>query len=119
MFHSVIWSDEGDPGAVFQQYRNDDISEHAAPPRDAMYLIALCAESDQHLPSMKTGAWLFDDQDESVYSHYHHEIRKNMTAGEVLHSMEAELQQLRRQLGETSGTPTPSKPWWRRLFGGA
>ena len=118
MFHSVIWPEDDQPGVTFQQSGPQEISEHSVPTQDAMYFIVLCAGNEANLPGLQNGSWLFDDEAESVYAHYHHEIRKNMSAGAVLQSMEAELQRLRTQLQESSATTPQSTPWWRRLFQG-
>ena len=118
MFHSVIWPDEEQPGVNFQQSGPQGITEQCVPTRDAMYFIVLCAGSEEALPELRSGSWLFDDEAESVYEHYHHEIRKNMSTGAVLQSMEAELKELRAQLqGPSTAEPKPT-PWWRRLFRG-
>ncbi len=60
---------------------------------------------------MSQQLWLFDDDEESVYRHYHHEIRKNMAAGGILAERDAALQALKKQLAGQR------KPWWQRLLG--
>ena len=40
---------------------------------------------------------MFGDCEESVYQHYHHEIRKNMAAGGLLAERDQEIEQLRAQ----------------------
>jgi hypothetical protein len=71
-----------------------------------------------------------------VYAHYHHEIRKNMAAGEILAQRErdlaererrheGELAALRAELAQARAANRPQprpqprpRTWWRRLFGG-
>jgi len=116
MFHSVIWPDQDEPGVTFQHSSETGITEQQSPSQDAMYFIVLCAASEGDMPSLRSGSWFFDDDDESVYAHYHHEIRKNMEAGAVLESMGAELEQLRAQLNQQVSDSRQSTPWWRRWF---
>ncbi len=114
-FHSAIWSGEDDPRIVFQQSENSTISVTQSPAHEAMYYIAVCAASEQCLPDLGAGLWLFDDAQESVYEHYLHEIRKNMSAGELIASLERQLEELK---AAGSGSPQVQShgPWWKRLF---
>jgi SAM-dependent methyltransferase len=112
MFHSAIWAQEG-PDAVSLQTLEDGGRVAAGAIRHApMYFIVVCAASEDCLPDLSHRLWLFDDAEESVYRHYHHEIRKNMAAGGVLAEREQELERLRREVERAR------KPWWRRLAGG-
>ena len=61
---------------------------------------------------MKGRLDLFDDSQESVYAHYQHEIRKNMEAGGILAQRDAEIEELKEQVGAAR------KTWWQRLFHG-
>lgn len=82
-----------------------------------MYYVAVC--SHQPLPDTLPDVSLFGDREESVYSHYNHEIRKNMSAGARIAELEAEVERLRDR-----APPQPplqdSVPrrrdwrWWRR-----
>ena len=54
-----------------------------------LYFIAVC--SRHPLPAHLPGLSLFGDGEESVYSHYNHEIRKNMAAGARIAELEAEI----------------------------
>jgi hypothetical protein len=81
-----------------------------------MYYIAICAANEACLPETGQGLWLFDDAEESVYEHYYHEIRKNMSAGELLASMERQLEELKAAVRETSPGPQSPRRWWQRLF---
>ncbi len=82
-----------------------------------MYYIAICAAEQACLPQLEHDLWLFDDQAESVYEHYHHEIRKNMSAGKLLADMEQELERLRARLAVETSTSSEARSWWRRLLG--
>jgi len=116
VFHSAIWSEEANPRVVFHQSENGRISALETPGHDPMYYIAVCATDEASLPDLGQGLWLFDDAEESVYEHYHHEIRKNMSAGELLASMERQLEELRAAVQESSSGPLGPGRWWRRLF---
>lgn len=97
LFQSVLWRPglEGPATAT-------TISEHG--PRDTLdypplYWIAVCSHTGAHrdrLPAMH----LFGDASESVYAHYNHEIRKNMSAGARIAELEAEVASLKMKLGE-------------------
>lgn len=115
-FYSAIWSQEPDPGVVFQQFDDNDISTLGHPGHDGMYFIAVCAATEKDLPRLEPGLWLFDDQEESVYRHYNEEIRKHIAAGERIESLELEITQLRARLDEQAIPPPVTAPWWRRLF---
>lgn len=112
LFQSVLWSldDSGDGcQTVTASGMGRQLSSGLtyAP----IYYVALC--SNGPLPDDLPQLSLFGDDEESVYSHYNHEIRQNMAAGERIAQLEAELAQLR-----DAQTPTPEtaarKPWWRR-----
>lgn len=119
VFHSAIWSQESDSRVVFHQSAGGEISELTAPVHDPMYYIAICAASEACLPQLRRSLWLFDDAEESVYEHYHHEIRKNMSTGELLASLERELEELRASVDDSSPGPRRSGRWWQRLFRGS
>lgn len=86
-----------------------------------MYFIAVC--SRRPLPPLPATSW-FGDRDESVYRHYNHEIRKNMSAGARIAELEAQLEAaLQRERaaasGPTDGVAEPlRRSWWRRWAGG-
>jgi SAM-dependent methyltransferase len=110
MFHSAIWSlndVEGD--AVLHQADGGEIDAAARPAHDPVYFLAFCAADAATLPDTRAALWLFDDAAESVYEHYYHEIRKNMSAGEVLAQREREIDRLEAEL------EAARRPWWRRL----
>jgi SAM-dependent methyltransferase len=135
-FHSAIWSLDGQPGVRFEQEGGEGMRPVAAPRHDPVYFIALCAASEADLPESGAGLSLFDDAGETVYAHYHHEIRKNMAAGEILAQRERDLAErerrhegelavLRAELAQARAANRPQprpqprpRTWWRRLFGG-
>jgi len=116
VFHSAIWSEEANSQVVFHQSEGGRTSTLDTPGHEAMYYIAICAANEASLPEHGRGLWLFDDAEESVYAHYHHEIRKNMSAGELLASMERQLEELRAVVRDSSPGPQGPGQWWRRLF---
>lgn len=119
MFHSVIWSEKLREGVTYQQLEGNKLTIRPSPEREAMYFIVLCAASEAALPRINRGSWQFDDLEESVYQHYYHEIRKNMSSGMIIKDLQSEIEDLRAQLSQVSARLPDSKPWWRRLLGGA
>ena len=147
-FHSAIWrlQDAGEaadrdtaPAAFLQEGAPDaaygandggphggsaaELSRSPRPLHDPVYFIALCAADLAQLPQPAQALSLFDDAGETVYAHYHHEIRKNMSAGELLAARDREIESLRAQLAQRPAAPAeagarPPGPWWRRWFGG-
>ena len=81
-----------------------------------MYFIALCAK--RALPNGLPELSLFGDREESVYAHYNHEIRKNMSAGARIAELEAEVERMRGQpptsLAKPDLVPRRDWRWWRR-----
>ena len=116
VFQSAIWSEEPDPHVAFHQSKNGKISMMESPGHAAMYYIAICAANEACLPELGRGLWLFDDAKESVYAHYHHEIRKNMSAGELLASLERQLEEFKASVGDLSAGPQHPGRWWQKLF---
>ncbi|MBT8038911.1 MAG: class I SAM-dependent methyltransferase [Xanthomonadales bacterium] len=108
VFQSEIWALEGDGDVHHSRESESGITTQDKPEHRPVYLLALCAASQSALPRPNIALSLFDDQSESVYSHYHHEIRKNMAAGELLHNKDREIADLRRALEQVR------RPWWRR-----
>ena len=114
MFHSAIWSMDGfdkvalDQIADGEKHSPDNISQ---PP---MYFIALCAADSASLPDMDRRMWLFDDREESVYQHYHSEIRRHIAAGGIIAGLEKEIAELKKQISQRI---PPVVSWWRRFFG--
>jgi SAM-dependent methyltransferase len=114
LFQSAIWSLDERPGVEIQQEREGEIRDCPAPRHNPLYYLAACAADEGSLPEPGPGLRLFDDAAESVYAHYYHEIRKNMSTGAILADKDRQLEDLRQAL--EAGVPRP--PWWRRLFGG-
>ena len=119
MFQSVIWDLTTDEDQVaraeFLQLDSDTAQAHSRPLQTPVYRIALAAAEPRFLPSLDAAVSLFDDADESVYRHYHHEIRKNMAAGAILAQRDAELAALREQ--QEQAERTQPRPLWRRWLG--
>ena len=113
-FHSAIWSLDGDGPNAYHRERDSSVDTGDRPPHLAVYLLALCAADDSALSQAMPGLSLFDDEEESVYAHYYHEIRRNMATGVMLQEKDREIESLREALAEI---PRSSAPWWRRLLG--
>jgi SAM-dependent methyltransferase len=124
LFQSAIWSLDppalDTPGHYATAGSDGQVEEGLvyAP----MYFIAVCSRCP--LPPLPATSW-FGDRDESVYRHYNHEIRKNMSAGARIAELEAQLEAaLQRERaavsGQTAGVAEPSgRSWWRRWTGGS
>lgn len=117
LFQSVLWPADGAAGGRAQSITADADANFAdglayAP----VYFIAVC--SRQPLPDDLPALSLFGDREESVYAHYNHEIRKNMTAGARIAELEAQLTAVSAERDVlASRFASASQPWWRRLFG--
>lgn len=114
LFHSAIWNLESARRVNVQEADAGQVHERPAINRDAMYFIALCAADAGSLPEMDADLWLFDDPEESVYSHYHGEIRRNMAAGGIIQERDREIERLQKALADERR----SGNWLSRLFGG-
>jgi SAM-dependent methyltransferase len=114
MFHSAIWSLDNVKTVSLDQLAAGERHAPAGITQAPMYFIALCAAEPADLPDVDGRLWLFDDHEESVYQHYHHEIRRHIAAGGIIARLEEELAALR----DRAESPVPQKlPWWRRLLG--
>ena len=123
LFQSAIWAlDAADGNAQVATSRDGE------PQRgfdyEPLYYIAVCA---RQAPNIELpGLALFGDAEESVYAHYNHEIRKNMSAGQRIAELESELAALRREAPGTAdaqvdsagedrhGEDRPRRSGWRR-----
>ena len=114
MFHSAIWSMNGFNQVGLDQVSADEINISASFTQPPMYFIALCAADQTKLPDVDEQLWLFDDQEESVYQHYHGEIKRNMAAGGIIAGLEKEIEQLKNQAEKTVSSQSS---WWQRLLG--
>lgn len=117
MFHSAIWSLGAPRTVALQQAVDDEIRRGADVAHPATYLLALCAAEPGQLPKAAADLWLFDDREESVYDHYHGEIRRNMAAGGLLAERDAEIERLKAALEEARGQTGERRSWWQRWLG--
>jgi len=103
LFQSVLW-DASAPGAPWAASSLRD--EQAQPGLDyaPVYWIAACATAPSAFAELP-GLHLFGDVEESVYAHYYHEIRKNMSAGGRILDLERENALLRQRLADAGATP--------------
>jgi len=114
MFHSAIWSMAGIQEITLDQFTDNAVSNPSGITQAPVYYIALCAAEQQYLPEVDGKLWLFDDAGESVYQHYHGEIKRNMAAGGIIAGLEKEIETLRQR----SEQAIPIEPsWWQRLLG--
>ncbi|MDE1886359.1 MAG: class I SAM-dependent methyltransferase [Xanthomonadaceae bacterium] len=98
LFQSAIWNLQSAPRRVAAA----TLVESAAMPQAGLdyaplYFIAVC--SRRPLPELPDLA-LFGDREESVYTHYNGEVRRNMAAGGRIAELEAEIARLRGELGK-------------------
>ena len=115
LFQSAIWNLDGDSRTV-------DVATAAGGTHaterglryEPLYFIALC--SRRPLPDGMAELALFGDREESVYSHYNGEVRRNMAAGARIAELERENQALRASDENHRNTPRPRSSWWRRFF---
>ncbi len=118
LFQSALWALDQAQGPT-ELCTTDADGGALSPTLDyaPMYFIAVCAK--QGMPAHLPGVALFGDREESLYSHYNHEVRKNMAAGARIAELEAELERLRGTTRDdtVSGAEAAGKParrWWRR-----
>lgn len=110
MFHSAIWSLEGVKRVDVDQVAGDKINRPETITQPPMYYIALCANDFAALPDVEGCLWLFDDLEESVYQHYHSEVRRHIAAGGII----ARLQEENRILKDQARPERAS--WWQRFL---
>ena len=65
---------------------------------EPVYLLAICAAEDIHLPDLQNGFWSFSERDESVYQHYNRLIRQDQIAYRELQRRQAVIDDLREEL---------------------
>lgn len=113
LFQSVLWNlGASDSGAenVATTFADGRLVEGLA--YAPIYYIALCSKTA--LPKGLPAVSLFGDREESVYTHYNQEIRKNMNAGKRIAELEAEIERLREQGNAArSGDERGFWRWWR------
>ena len=119
MFHSAIWSLDRVENVSLDQATEKNLALPSGIPQPPMYFIALCAAEETSLPDSDGQLWLFDDQEESVYQHYHGEIKRNMAAGGIIAGLEKEIEALKDQAENVKATQAVQSQasWWQRLFG--
>lgn len=120
-FHSMIWPLEAVSNERFclHQERGTAIDRLRQPAADPVYLLAICANAKDNLPPVNQALFLFDDEQQSVYQHYNHEIRHNLAAGEVLRDLEARIKNLQEELAvarnsdrdQTAESPASGSAW--------
>jgi SAM-dependent methyltransferase len=114
LFQSAIWSQDGSGGAC--EAWTGSAEPHGAIVGNLdyapLYFIAVCAKRE--LPPRLQALSLFGDREESVYAHYNHEVRKNITAGHRIAELERELEALRGAAPpDPSDTDAPERRDWR------
>lgn len=114
MFYSAIWSLDGVDNVSLDQHSEQNLTSPAGIIQPPMYFIALCAADEAALPDSNGQLWLFDDRQESVYQHYHDEIKRNMAAGGIIAGLEQRIEALKNQAGQPA---QQQASWWQRLFG--
>ncbi|MEO7325019.1 MAG: class I SAM-dependent methyltransferase [Dokdonella sp.] len=117
LFQSVLWALDSPAGqAEVATAAQGDGATAAGFDYAPMYYIAVC--SRQPLPDTLPALSLFGDREESLYTHYNHEIRKNMSAGMRIAELEAEVKQLQARVPMTPIQDiAPQRRewrWWRR-----
>jgi SAM-dependent methyltransferase len=107
LFQSCLWSLDGDGvGSTVATAAADGSIVEGSPDQAPLYYVAAC--SRQPLPPTLPARSWFGDREESVYSHYNGEVRKNMRAGARIAELEAELERLRQS------TPNRAPSRWLR-----
>lgn len=114
LFQSALWALESplDRSETWTAAHRGDVAaglDHAP-----IYYVAVCARRE--LPALPELS-LFGDREESVYAHYNHEVRKNMSAGARIAELEAEVERLRAEAATRAPgieSPRRARSWWRR-----
>lgn len=87
-FQSLLWSMNGESDGFMAQTLDAQAQLKQGLDYAPLYYLAAC--SNDPLPRLPALS-MFGDHSESVYAHYYHEIRKNMSAGARIQQLEAEL----------------------------
>lgn len=111
LFQSALWALDG-TGHGDAPYTAASMDSTITPglAYAPLYFIAAC--SRKALPASLPATSWFGDREESVYTHYNGEIRKNMSAGARIAELEAEIERLRAST--TTSAPLPWMRWLRR-----
>ena len=99
LFQSVMWDAAPGPWAAHTTSADGGQQGLGYAP---VYWVAACARSESALAALPS-LHLFGDGEESVYSHYNHEIRQNMRAGARIQELEQTVEALRARLAEITG----------------
>ncbi len=97
-FVSHIWDAERADGPVQRVGLQREASSPVEWPLAPMYWIALAARDESVLREIPVSDSLFVDPEESVYGHYYHEIRKNMSAGQIILDRDARIAELEAEI---------------------
>ena len=109
VFASLIWEEGAESPSSNAQCVDRESAELVEFQPDPLYWIAVAGASTATVDSVQLHSMnLFMDQDESVYAHYYHEIRKNMEAGAILADRDARI----RELEHASSERKPKRRWW-------
>jgi SAM-dependent methyltransferase len=100
LFQSALWPLDDDGKARLPEAARAEVRTAApdgairpGPAYAPLYFVAVC--SRRALPDLPDLS-VFGDAEESVYAHYTHEIRKNMSAGARIAELEAEIERLQK-----------------------
>ena len=110
LFQSVLWSVDGAGQGAVVQTAVADATIQSGFDYAPLYYVAVCAKSG--LPAELPCMAIFGDREESVYTHYNGEVRKNMDAGARIAELEAELERLRTSTPDKTSSRWPR--WLRR-----
>lgn len=101
LFGSAIWAlDNATSGSEAFTATSGGERVELGLAHDPVYFLAVCSNAavPADLPAL---SW-FGDREESVYAHYNHEIRKNMSAGARIAELEAEVARLQALVSTTT-----------------
>ncbi|MFC1796467.1 class I SAM-dependent methyltransferase [Pseudomonadota bacterium] len=88
LFQSSLWALDGTGGVETLIHGEDGIEQGLNYP--PMYYVAVCAKSNATLASLPALS-LYGDAEESIYTHYYHEIRNGMWAARRIAELERQL----------------------------
>lgn len=107
LFQSALWSLDGaGSGSTVATASAGGQDIQAGFGYAPLYYVAACSRSP--LPATLPASSWFGDREESVYTHYNGEVRRNMGAGARIAELEAEIDRLR------NSTATRAWPRWLR-----